>query len=191
MDFVLSVIYGITIKVYDDITDTGIPVSPLLLELLKSIQTVTLTLTTYSDFNYSLYFLGINILALLSDKTAYLDDMYYKSIFYLCPLVLVFSFKTRYMPNILDVFYIFWFALMFAIEPLVIREDVSDRKFILRSLGIVGTVGGICVGLYFRVSSSILKIVFAWLGYVTTSSIFQGYMLIKNNDISTSRILHG
>lgn len=191
MDFALSVIYGITIKVYDDITDTGIPVTPLILELLKTLQTIILSIISYSDFNYSAVFYGINIVAMIADDTAYLGDDYYNSIFYLYPIFLVLSFGTRRWITGIEIFCLFLGGLFFALEPIVIKENVSYRKFILRSLGIIATICVIIIGFYIGLSPSLLKLLFSWLGYVTTSSIFQGYMLIKNNDISTSRILHG
>lgn len=191
MDFIASLVTGITIKLYDDISDNKIAVHEGYIELLKTLQVIGLTAISIHDFNFSASICLLNILSFMGDTSAYLTDHFHKSILYLYPLVVLISFNYMSPVNIISVLYILCFIFFFTVEPHVIKEEYSQRKGILRLITSIVVLIGLFVGKYLGVSTSFLKLGTICLGYIFMSTIFQFYMLEKDNDkLLQTLVLH-
>jgi hypothetical protein len=190
MDFILPIIGGISCKLYDDLNDNHFLTNEIFKESLKGSQWILLTLLSHNDFNFALVNYLINVANAISNWKEW-NHGYETSLLILCSIFIPISFSTRKSVSYMDILYIVCFVVAMAVEPLIISEEYSIRKFLHRSLSIISLVSTVCFGLYFNVSISFIKLGLYGIGYFLTSSIFQGYMLIKNNDIPTSRILHG
>lgn len=183
MDIVFSLVYGISIKLYDDLIDNKIINDEFQIELLKGLQLVSLTAISIRDFNFSLFFILMNLLSLCADVKSYTDNTFYISLAVISPIILVSSFSYRTPVNFVSILYVCCFLSFFALEPHLIKEEYSHRKFIIRILTSIVVFVGLFVGKYFNVSWSFLKIGITCLAYIFTSSVFQLYMLSQSNDI--------
>jgi hypothetical protein len=176
MDTLLSILGGILCKVYDDLNDMKLLSSDRLNEILKGSQWIILTLLSIYDFNFSilLYFIHyVNFIMIPSEWS----NPYESSLLYIFPILILLSFQTRTYYSALDSLVFLGLVTLFAIEPLLIAEEISYRKLFFR-------VGCSCLGLlvilfssHYKVSSSIIKIMWYLVGYSTTSLFFQGYEL--------------
>lgn len=190
MDFVLSFLGGVSCKAYDDLYDNNLLKNDILKESLKGSQWILLTLLSHNDFNFSIIALIVNGLNAIFNYAEW-NHGYETSLMILYPVFLILSFSTRKWLTYMEVFYLLFISGSMIFDPLVITEEYSFRKFIQRNLIFLVSVFSVLIGLYFNLSMSILKLGMYSAGYFITSSIFQGYMLVKHNDISTSKILHG
>lgn len=176
MDTLLPVLGGILCKVYDDLNDMKLLTSDRLNEILKGSQWMILTLVSIHDFNFSilLYFIHyVNSIMVPSEWS----NPYESSLLYIYPILILLSFQTRTYASAADTLVFLGLVTLFAIEPLLITEEISYRKLFFR-------VGCSCIGLlvilfssHYRVSSSIIKIMWYLVAYSTTSLFFQGYQL--------------
>lgn len=190
MDFIWPFLMGSSIKVYDDITDMKLSNNSILIEFLKTIQTVSTIFSVISDFNFGLVFFVVNALALLADKDAYLEDSYYACLMMVYPIFLIYAYSTRHPETLISILYVSCFAFFFSIEPFFIREEYSDIKFIVRFITSSIVFFGLFISKYIGVSNSCLKLGVACLGYIMVSTVFQFYMLSNNDDISKTISLH-
>ena len=176
MDIIISLIGGISAKVYDDIVDTNIQVTDTFKESLKGVQWVTLTLLSVNDFNFTLLFYIINILNYSGNPDA--NSMPYEySLLVIFPFLMLLNYNTIKSINIINLLLFIPFMILMFIEPCIITENVSLKKLISRSLISSGLLILILLNNYFNLSPSILKIAIYCLGYAITSSLFQYYML--------------
>jgi hypothetical protein len=182
MDFISPLIMGVSIKIYDDLTDMNLSQNKLGIEILKSLQTLTTTISVRNDFNFGIVFFIINAFSYLMDREAYTGD-YYTSMIILYPILLILAFSTRHYENAISILYVIAFIIFFALEPLLIKEEYSKFKLMIRLITSIVVFVGIFIGYYFGVSSSCLKLGVACLGYIMTSSAFQFYMTFNNDDI--------
>ena len=182
MDLTLSFLSGVSIKVYDDLVDNTFKIKEFYAELLKVFLVISLSVLSVRDFNFSMFFLLMNILSFVADNELYLTNNFHTSISVLYPILVVLSFQTRKSLNLVSILYIGCFLVFFAVEPILIKEEYSHRKFIIRILTSIVVFIGLFVGQFFGVSWSFLKIGTISLGYIFASSVFQLYMLSQNND---------
>lgn len=190
MDYIIPIIGGISCKLYDDLYDNNILTNEVYKECLKAIQWITLTLMSYNDFNFTVFIGLINGLNAISNWKEW-NHGYETSLLLIYPVFLLISYSTRTSMSYIDMFYVTCFSICMAFEPLIIKEEYSPLKFITRAGLTIFIYVGLFVSHYFGVSWSFLKVGIYSVGYAFVSSIFQLYMLVKHNDISTSEILHG
>lgn len=189
MDILFSILGGISAKIYDDMSDNGLLTNKLIEELLKGSQWVFLTLISHNDFNFTSFIFFINFLNLITNWNAWYD--YEISLQILYVLFIPLSFSTRKQLSFVDMLYILCFSICMGLEPLIITEEYSQRKFLFRSITTLVIYIGLFVGHYNGVSWSLLKVGMYSLGYALVSSIFQLYMLTQNNDnILQTLVLH-
>lgn len=188
MDAFFSLLFGGSMKVYDDLTDNNILTGDLQLQVLKTIQVVSLTAISLRDFGFSVFFLLINLAALFADPKAYIADNFYVSIMAAYPLLLLSSFPFRESLNSISILYIFSFVAYFAVEPYITPEEYSYKKFILRVISTILTGAGLVFAKRLDISPSFIKIGIACFAYIFVSSIFQFYML--QNEKETSPVVH-
>lgn len=190
MDFIWPFFMGVSMKVYDDITDMKLSNNTLIIEFLKTFQTFAIIFSTISDFNFGVVFFIINAFAFLADKDAYLSDPYYASVISLFPLLLIYSYSTRHSENLMSILYVLCFIVFFSVEPFIIREEYSELKLFIRFITSCVVFSGLFISKIFGVSDSCLKFGVTCLGYIMVSTGFQFYMLSNNNDLSKTISLH-
>ena len=190
MDYIVPLIGGISCKLYDDLYDNNILKNEILKEFLKGVQWVVLTLMSYNDFNFTVIAMIANGANALFNKDGW-NNPYETSLLMLYPIFLVISYQTRKSINLIEIFYLLVIFCSMIWDPIVITEEYSYRKFIQRSLVFVSSVIALIVGIYLNISMSFIKLTLYSTGYFFTSSIFQLYMLEKDNDtVSKTTSLH-
>ena len=173
---VLPLLGGISCKLYDDLIDNTIIEKPIILECLKGSQWILLTLISMNDFNFAIAFYCMNLLNAIANADEW-NEPYETSLLYIYPVLILLSFHTRQYLHIYDIVLILFNVMVFGIEPLVIKEEVSNRKLVTRVIILYCLLFVIVLGSYFSLSTSIIKIFYYSLGYTITSSIFQAYSL--------------
>lgn len=182
MDYILPLLGGISCKIYDDLQDNNLLTNEVFKECLKASQWILLTLLSYNDFNFTVFIHLINVLNAISNWDEW-NYGYETSLLVMYPMILFLNLSTRKSLNFIDIFYIICFCLCMGIEPLLIQEEYSPRKFMFR-FGLSGVIYvGLFISYYLGVSWSFLKVGIYSLGYAVTSSIFQLYMLEQHNDV--------
>lgn len=184
METFFSLLLGGSMKLYDDLTDNNIITDDFRLQVLKTAQLVSLTAISVRDFWFSVFFLLMNVLCMFADTKAYLADNFYVSIMIVAPLLLIASFPHRESLNLISILYIMCFVSVFAIEPYITPEEYSYTKFALRSLAGVVVAVGLVIAKHIGVSWSFMKIGLGCLAYTIVSSVFQLYMLHRENETS-------
>lgn len=182
MEFLVAALTGITIKIYDDISDNKLLVSERYIEFMKTFQVIGLTLISFHDFNFSVSMYILNILSFLGDISAYTTDSFHVSILILYPFLVLLSLPYKSRVNFISILYVLCFIVFFTVEPHIIQEEYSERKAVLRFFTSIVVFVGLFVGYFMGVSTSFLKIGSICLGYIFTSTLFQGYMVSQNND---------
>ena len=182
MEYLISFLGGLSCKIYDDLFDNKLFKNDIFEESLKGTQWIILTLMSYNDFNFTACFYLINLLNAMPNWNAW-DIGYEKSLLILYPVFLLLSFSTRQSLTLFDLLYVLTFCVGMGIEPLLIKEEYSIRKLIVRSFLSISMFAWILIGHYFNVSWSFLKVAIYGLGYIITSSIFQLYMLNRDDEI--------
>jgi hypothetical protein len=184
MDLLYPLIGGISGKVYDDIVDEGIPVSDTFKEALKGIQWITLALASVGDFNYTFIQFIFNVLNHLGNPDAFKFPYEY-SLLLVYPIFLFLSFHTRKELHYIDSIPLIITAVAMYFEPMFITENISYKKFLIRSFGSLSYTILLIFGGYFNVNSGIIKFSIYAIGYGVTSALFQFYMLTKSNSKET------
>lgn len=179
MNILIPFLGGISAKLYDDLDDNNFLTNDMFRECLKGSQWIILTLMSYNDFNYTFFNYLIN---LLNSFGGHFEQPYETSLLILYPFFLILSFSTRFIPSILDVLYSLCFVSIMAIEPFVITEEYSHRKFAMRVVSLLIMYVGVFVGYHLGVSWNFLKQGIYGVGYALVSCIFQLYMLSQDND---------
>ena len=172
---------GFLAKVYDDFTDNHM-ISPLGQELLKGAQWMLLTLLSYNDFNFACSLYITQLLTAFADPDQF-NQPYESSLLILSVCMVFYSFSTAKYLSLYDLGYIGCFMLVLFIEPLFIKEEFSERKFLLRTMYAINAFIGLCIAPYFDISPSLIKVGFYGLGYTSCSSMFQAYLLTSSTSI--------
>jgi hypothetical protein len=175
MDYLYAFLGGLLCKVYDDLNDNNM-IDEQLQELLKGSQWILLTLLSYNDFNFALINYVINALNSLNNWQEW-KFAYESSLLILAPVFLLISFRTVTYFSLYDWLYLVVFILCMALEPLIIKEEFSYRKFIVRTIALVNSILGVVLGIHLGVSPSLVKISCYATGYFLFSSGFQAYLL--------------
>jgi hypothetical protein len=178
MDYLYAFLGGLLCKVYDDLNDNSM-IGGHIQELLKGSQWILLTLLSYNDFNFALINYIINGLNSLNNWEEW-KFSYETSLLVLAPVFLLISFHTAKYFSVYDWFYLVVFVLCMALEPLIIKEEFSYRKFIIRTIALINSIFGVIMGIYLGVSPSLVKISCYAIGYFLFSSGFQAYLLTQS-----------
>jgi hypothetical protein len=176
MDIIISLLGGISAKLYDDIVDEKIEVNDIIKECLKGVQWMILAILSVNDFNFILIFYVMNFLNYIGDPSAF-SGSYEISLLLMVPLLLIFYFDTIQSFDNINIIIIISFLILFFVEPILIPKNVSYIKLIHRS---IGTIFLILLFLWrdsLQISPSIMKINNYLIGYGTVSVLFQIYVL--------------
>ena len=209
MEYIYPLIGGISAKLYDDIVDEGFEVNDTFKEALKGAQWITLALASIGDFNYSIITYVINFLNHWANPEAY-KFPYEFSLLCLYPIFILLSFHTRKSLTLMDYLITLSMCLAMFIEPMIIIENASYRKLIIRSSSVAVFICAVIFGLYFNtfssflnldyftlyfnlptislnISTAVLKLLFYGIGYFATSSLFQIYLINKSASVKEDK----
>jgi hypothetical protein len=138
MDLIYAVLFGIVLKIYDDLNDLNININPLITESLKSLNIMLFTLIAYNDFSFSLWTLILGLL------TYGADNDFWKTFIVISFFLCIVSYSTK-PDSLLTLFGFIIISIFFLnIEHKLIPEEASTKKLISR---IVLLIGGI-IGMY-------------------------------------------
>lgn len=180
MDTLFPLFIGITGKIYDDIEDQKLTINPLITESLKSINLLFYTLTSKSDFMFSL---STFIMAALG---AGIDNLFWKSFILIAIILSIISFTTFTTTNWKFFLVMISIVLILThIEEQVFPEEYSIKKLISRILGII-----IFASIYFIPSSYYIQKIFGNEYYIETGNInyFNKLILVVLGGLITSVI---
>jgi|AACY02.14.fsa_nt_gi hypothetical protein len=178
MDYLYAFVGGLLCKAYDDFNDNHM-IGSHVQELLKGSQWILLTLLSYNDFNFALVNYVINALNALNNWQEW-KFSYESSLLVLAPVFLLVSFHTVKYFSMYDWVYLVVFILSMALEPLIIKEEFSYRKLVVRLIALINSIFGVIFGVYLGVSPSLVKISCYATGYFLFSSGFQTYLLMRS-----------
>ncbi len=168
MDLLYSFLFGVSVKIYDDITDLKLIDNKLVIESLKSLNILFLTLAGQSDFIFSLYILITSLL------TNGFDEEHWKSIIIISSLLCIISFK---LPEniILPILFFILSTLLLLYEDKKQPEEVSKNKLFTRIAVLLG-----CIIIYISPLLGFLESIFGSIHYLSKIiMLFCGMMLIS------------
>jgi hypothetical protein len=176
-DFITAASLGVVTKLYDDLTDNSIISDGVVKEGLFSLLCFLVGAVSYNDFTFSSIFYSANIFAFLGGPESY-ESTKEKSLLYSFPFIVLLSLFSFSSISYIEVLLLLFAIIVIFVEAIVIKEDVSLRKLIIRvvlSIILSATIaGGLTV---LPISKSFLKLLFFGLAYLSTSIVYQIYSL--------------
>lgn len=185
MEYLYTVLAGISAKLYDDLTDNDILKDETMKEILKGSQWILLTLISQADFNFALPFYLTAFANSISDTEAFTAP-YERSLLILYPILLLISFHTMKAFNTGDISFVLLTTLALLTEPFLNSEEYSYRKLGTRFVAFLWTIIMIR---NFTFSPSVIKAIYFFMGYSFISICFQIYMTSLNPE-TTKPLLH-
>jgi hypothetical protein len=181
MKILFAILFGIILKIYDEIIDLNIKINPLYIECLKSLDIMFFTLLGYNDFSFSLWTFIIGLL------TYGADDNHWKTFILISFILCIISFKS--LESIWFLFIIIVISILFLnIEHKLIPEESSTRKLISRIIFLIIGIIILLIIPHFEIWSdyNILteKTVGLGIGASIISIISQSYSLYFDNNKS-------
>ena len=173
MDLIYSILFGIILKIYDELTDLNININPLITESLKSLNIMLFTLIAYNDFSFSFWTFIIGLF------TYGADNNYWKTFIVISFFLCILSYSTK-PESLLTLFgFIIISIISLNIEHKLIPEEVSIKKLISRILLlIVGIFSMYLLGI--ENIDYIHKAILLGMGASFISIISQIYLLYFN-----------
>jgi hypothetical protein len=164
METALSLLLGISIKVYDDILDLGIQFPELGKEFLKAFMIFCFTLLAFNDFLFSL---TVFLAFLGNSLSGGIDDPFWIAFAGIALLMTFFSIsKPEYILNSLAFFVMFMTGIM--LEPKFFPEETSTRKSWSRVIFILGSLSH-TINPYFKHVPFVRKVANFVAAYFATS----------------------
>ena len=177
MEVAVALIAGAAAKLYDDFVDMNIVSNEYYLKMLETLQCFLLGALSINNFTFTIVIIIINILNYIANNDAY-NLPYEWSLLTMYPILLLLSFSSRTYLSWFDFYVVVLLLCAMFIEPILVKEDKSPRKFIYRlSSGIICLIIMIAVPM----SSGVLLNVAYLAGYMFVSSMVQGYFISHMN----------
>jgi hypothetical protein len=181
-DFITTASLGIVTKLYDDLTDNSIISDGIVKESLFTILCFLLSAVSYNDFTFSIIMYLMNITAFMGGPEQY-ENLKEKSLIYGFPILILLSISSIASISFFEVLILFGAILIIFAESIIIKEDVSIRKLIIRSILAISIGALIGIGsFFFSISKSTIKFLFFSVAYLSSSVLFQIYSLFIKND---------
>ena len=176
METIAAIIAGAAAKVYDDGVDDSIITDETHKKILETLQCYLLGALSMNNFTFSLVNMVINLLNHLANKEAFATPYEY-SLLAVYPIFLFLSFGTRSYLTRGDLIIFIILSVSIFFEPLLITEDKSPRKFIIRLVFFLE----FCLLAYLDLglSSGIYLTILYAVGYFFISSLYQGYHVLN------------
>lgn len=135
MDIINPLILGIIAKLYDDIIDMNMNVSPIIVEILQSVLILFFTLTSLNDFYFSL---ACFITAMFNSG---FDNPFWKSIIVVCAIITIINLphigKNAFIKICLTIVVIVCILFIALLEDRKFPEEVSSKKIFFRVLLVI------------------------------------------------------
>lgn len=135
-EIIFPALLGIVTKIYDDVMDMKLDVSPVLLESLKSLLIALLVYTTGTDFYLALSFLVVSLL------NSGFDNAFWKSIAAVMALVTLINIphagENALVKIVLCLLVVGGILVVAMFEDRMFSEEVSYEKWVSRILIVVG-----------------------------------------------------
>lgn len=183
---VVACLAGVACKVYDDLNDNGLLPNPFHQRILEGFQHSALALISASDFTFAVIFYCMNVLNALSNVGEWAKP-HETSLLILYPLLLIMSFGTAAYPSAFDAVCMGVSTLVMAIEPIIITEEASLRKWAIRFWTAFAYTVAFVV-LRAHVARPVRTLLLYTMGYFTVSSLFQ--MAMVTGLLSPAASLH-
>jgi hypothetical protein len=175
---IAACIAGAAAKIYDDGVDNNFITDPFHIKILETLQCYLLGALSVNNFTFTVIMIITIFISYIGDKEQY-KNPYELSLLTVSPIFLLLSFHTIEYLSISDILLFIYFAIFFFLEPRIIKEEKSPRKFLMRLCICIQ----LCIFLYLDLgfSMGINLIVSYYIGYTLLSSIFQGYSISHMN----------
>jgi hypothetical protein len=177
MDIIAACLSGIVVKLYDDLTENNIIKEGFIKESLHTLSCFLLAISSTDDFTYSLMLYAMNLAQHYSNSDSF-SQLKEKSILYIYPIFLLLTLPSIRQLQIIEIIILLFTCVGSFAEASIIKEDVSVRKLIMRSILIFIFIGMVICGMWFKfMSTSVIKIFLVVIFYFITSCCFQIYEL--------------
>lgn len=184
-DFITAASLGVVAKLYDDLTDNSIIGEGITKESLFTLLCFLIGAVSYNDFTFSSIFYSAGFIAFLGGPESY-EHNKEKSLLYAFPLILLLSLFSFSSISSVELFLLICTMVGTFLEAVIIKEDVSVRKLIMRSL-LISLLTAIIIGglTILPISGSFMKLLFCVVAYLSVSVVYQIYSLFfKNTDLN-------
>ncbi len=198
--YIIALIIGIFVKIYDDIHDLNIKIEPFIDESLKVIITSLTALLSYNNYIVGLSIFAGLIAVILSDiytiirkETQELgsNETYWYSVIFAGLIGSIFGYSNNINVSIKDIFTVpvFIFAIIYGlfiiIEPKYFPEETSKNKMIFRgAFTLINILILMCIIHYnIVIPDAIIYSIITMIGYSGTSTVIQYYLSQENVSI--------
>jgi hypothetical protein len=135
MNIIYPILLGIIAKLYDDIIDMNMNVSPLVMETLKSVLILFFVLTSLNDFYFSF---ACFIIAIFNSG---FDNPFWKSIIVVCGIVTIINLPYAghniFLKICLTILVIICILFIAYIEEKKFPEEISSKKIFSRIILVI------------------------------------------------------
>lgn len=131
MDICISLLAGSTAKFYDDCVDNKLITNEYHIKMLETLHCYLLGALSINNFTFSIIASIITICNYIGGKGQY-SNPYEFSLITMYPIFVILSYSKREYLNLFDWLLFLYLCVVLALEPILIKEDASPRKLVLR-----------------------------------------------------------
>jgi len=173
MDIFLALLAGSSAKIYDDCVDNKLITNEYHIKMLETLQCFLLGALSINNFTFSITASTITICNYIGGKGQY-SNPYEFSLIAIYPIFIILSYSKREYLNLFDWILFLFLCAVLASEPILIKEDSSPRKLVIRLLYTVFFI--LTMPFYYKLlSNGVFLTLLYILGYVAVSVGFQIY----------------
>jgi hypothetical protein len=173
MDIFLALLAGSTAKLYDDCVDNKLITNEYHIKMLETLQCFLLGGLSINNFTFSIIASTITICNYIGGKGQY-SNPYEFSLITMYPIFVILSYSKREYLNLFDWLLFLYLCVILALEPMLIKEDSSPRKLVMRFLYSAFFVS--TMPFYYKLlSNGVFLTILYILGYAMVSVGFQIY----------------
>lgn len=167
----LALVSGAACKLYDDLNDTGRLPNPVHQRILEGFQFITLTLISSSNVYLAVFFYLANVANAIFNVDEW-DKPFETAILVLYPVIILATLGKAPTLTRTDWLGMIAMVVSLAIEPILVPEEASPRKFKVRFTTAYGLLLAVLVLRPFLTAPSVTLLSYG-VGYFSTSSIIQ------------------
>ena len=173
MDICISLLAGSTAKIYDDCIDNKLITDDYHIKMLETLHCFLLGGLSINNFTFSIIASIITICNYIGGKGQY-SNPYEFSLITMYPIFIILSYSKREYLNLFDWLLFLYLCVVLALEPILIKEDASPRKLVMRFLYTAFFI--LTMPFYYKLlSNGIFLTLLYILGYAAISVGFQIY----------------
>lgn len=194
MSSFISFIGGLSCKLYDDLDDNSLLhqfKNNILMEYLKGIHYMSITVLSIDDPLFFCIFYLANYMNYLTNNEAFSKDYEYSLSYSFALLFSIIDYNKIVKNSIFDYLLLFCFCFTMYFEVPVMKYFLQDCEFSYVKLIIRILLLIIVFFMYLLGTSKTVKYIFSYfIGYFGISVLVQYYSLIKNKDENKEDIKH-